>query len=267
MTATIRGAAALRHASIPLAALLLLHPFPACEAQTPPQFEVASVKARKGGGAVTRQVGPATITYLNVSLRELIELAYGVRDYQFSGPAWLDFGSQDRYDFVAKAASPASERELWRMAISLLEERFKLAVHRETRDLPVFALVVAKGGPKIAAGDGSEQSVQMTAGAYSNYTMDAFADLLSTFLQSSGKPVLNRTGLEGRYSFTANLFDIPAGLSAADYRKALVEAVAASQVDSPVFTNLERLGLRLESQKAPLEMLVIDRAEKVPGEN
>ena len=107
----------------------------------------------------------------------------------------------------------------------------------------------------------------MGAIAYKNYTMDAFADVLTTVLQRFQRPVLNRTGLEGRYSFTANFLNISAGLSQAEYRKALIEAVTSSDVDSPVFTNLKELGLSLESQKAPLDVIVIDHAEKVPEEN
>lgn len=96
--------------------------------------------------------------------------------------------------------------------------------------------------------------------------MDAFADVLTTALQRFQRPVLNRTGLEGRYSFSANLLNIPAGLSPADYRKALVEVIASSD-DSPVFTNVKELGLSIELQKAQFDVIVIDHAEKVPEEN
>lgn len=238
-------------------------------AQEVPHFEVASVKVHKEGGGSTRQVGPTTITEQNVSLRALIENAYGVKRYQFSGPAWLDYDSQDRYDLVAKASAAASERELWVMVIPLLQERFKLAIHHETRELPVYALIVVKGGPKFSVGDGEEQSTGFSltgATSFKNYTMDAFADLLTTFLQRD-RPVLNRTGLEGRYSFSANLLNTPAGLSQADYLKAVREAVASPAVDSPVFTNLKELGLSLELQKAPIDVIVVDHAEKVPSEN
>lgn len=256
-----------------IAALAAFRPA-AGQAQEAPHFEVASVKGHRGEGGVTRQVGPTTITYVNVSLRELIEQAYGVKRYQFSGPAWLDYDSQDRYDLIGKASAPASERELWAMVIPLLLERFRLAVHHETKNLPVYALIVARGGPKLgpelSADDGekpSAASIATGATSYKNYTMDAFADALTAILQRFGKPVLNRTGLTGSYSFTANLLNIPAGLSPAEYRKALVEAVTSSAVDSPVFTNLKELGLRLESQKAKLDVLVVDHAEKVPETN
>lgn len=253
-----------------LIAVLVTLLSPAGQAQGAPHFEVASVKVHKGEGGVTRQVGITTITYLNVSLRELIELSYGVKRYQFSGPAWLDYDSQERYDLIGKASDPAPPDELWAMVIPLLQERFRLAVHYEKREVPVYALVAAKGGPKLSAGDGKQQSTEFTtsgAVSYKNYAMDAFADVLTTILQRFGKPVLNRTGLEERYSFTANLLDIPAGLSPAEYRKALVEAVASSALDSPVFTNLKELGLRLESQKAKLDVLVVDHAEKAPEPN
>jgi uncharacterized protein (TIGR03435 family) len=237
-------------------------------AQEAPRFEVASVKAHKGQGGVTRQVGPTTITYLNVSLRELIERAYGVKRYQFSGRG-LDYDSQDRYDLIGKASAPASERELWAMVIPVLQERFKLAIHHEERELSVYALTVAKGGPKFSVGDGEEQSTESTTSgaiSYKNCTMDAFADMLTTVLQQF-RPVLNRTGLEGRYSFTANLLNIPAGLSQAQYRKALIDAVASTAVDSPVFTNVKELGLSLQSQKALIDVIVVDHAEKIPSEN
>jgi uncharacterized protein (TIGR03435 family) len=182
----------------------------------------------------------------------------------------LDYASQDRYDLIGKASAPAPQRELWAMVIPLLQERFRLAIHHEKREFPVYALVVTKGGPKVSVGDGQEQSTEFTTSgaiSYKNYTMDELADRLTTALQRFQRPVVNRTGLEGRYSFTANLLNIPAGLSQADYRKALVEAVASSDVDSPVFMNLKALGLSLESQKAPFDVIVIDHAEKVPEGN
>ena len=255
---------------MPIATLQVVISLPPGQAQEVPHFEVASVRVHKGEGGVTRHVGPTTITYLNVSLRELIELAYGVKRYQFSGPAWLDYGSQDRYDLIGKASAPGTQRELGAMVIPLLQERFKLAIHHEKRELPVYALIIAKGGPKFSAGDGEDQSAEfMSSGAisYKNYTMDALADVLSPLLQRFQRPVLNRTGLEGHYSFTANFLNIPAGLSQAGYRKALMEAVASSAVDSPAFTNLKELGLRLESQKAQIDVLVVDHAEKVPEGN
>jgi uncharacterized protein (TIGR03435 family) len=249
---------------MPLIVVLLMMSLSSGQAQEVPHFEVASVKVHKGqGGNVTRQVGPATITYLNVSLRELIEQAYGVKHYQFSGPAWImDFGSQERYDLIGKASLPTSQHELWTMAIRLLQERFKLAIHQEKREIPVYALVVS-------VGDGGDQSKELAASgatSYKNYTMDAFADDLSTVLQRFQRPVLNRTSLEGRYSFTTNLLNLPAGLSPAEYRNAIIHAVASLD-DSPVFTNLKDLGLSIESAKAQIDMIVIDHAAKVPEEN
>jgi uncharacterized protein (TIGR03435 family) len=256
---------------MPLIVVLVMISLSIGQAHEVPHFEVASVKVHKGqGGNVTRQVGPTTITYLNVSLRELIEQAYGVKHYQFSGPAWvMDFGSQERYDLIGKASVLTPQHELWTMAIPLLQERFKLSIHQEKREIPVYALVVAKGGPKISVGDGGDQSKELTTSgaiSYKNYTMDAFADDVSTVLQRFQRPVLNRTSLEGRYSFATNLLNIPAGLSQAAYRNALIEAVTTLD-DSPVFTNVKELGLSIESQKAQIDMIVIDHAEKTPEEN
>jgi uncharacterized protein (TIGR03435 family) len=96
--------------------------------------------------------------------------------------------------------------------------------------------------------------------------MDAFADDVSTVLQRLERPVLNRTGLQGRYSFTTNLLNIPAGLSPAEYRNAIIQAVVSPD-DSPVFTNVKELGLSLESTKAEIDVIVIDHVEKTPTEN
>jgi len=230
-----------------------------------PHFDVASVKAHTGGGGTTRRVEQQSLTYINVSLREFIQLAYDVKPYQIEGPDWVvSFRTTDRYDIVAKASAPASERELHAMLAPLLAERFHLVLHRETRVLPVYSLVVDKGGPKFKEGDGGETDVSRdpAGGArYVNYPMAALAGTLSV-LPSTGRPVLDRTGLTGRYTFTANLLEIPAGLSAEGQKVAEVKA------ENPVFTTLrDQLGLRLEPDRAPIEMLVIDRVDRVPTDN
>jgi len=96
--------------------------------------------------------------------------------------------------------------------------------------------------------------------SYKNYAMANLADSLS-LMNSVGRPVLDRTGLPGGYSFNADLYNIPKGLTPAEFKEAMVNSDA-------IFSTLpEQLGLKLESQKAPIEILVIDHAEKAPVEN
>ena len=238
---------------------------PQSQAETaPPTFEVASVKLHKGGGGTTRRIEPGTITYLSITLGEFIEMAYGIKHYQLSGPDWIvSFGSSDRYDIIAKAASPVGPEQLKPMLRPLLAERFHLAFHRMTRVFPVYALVVAKGGPKIKPGDGGEESVaprDAGGSSYRNYPMADLAYSLS-LMASVGRPVLDRTGLQGGYSFDADLYDLPKDLNPAQLKDAIVNS------DAFFNTLPEQLGLRLKSERAPLEILVIDNADKIPTEN
>ncbi|MGA3238912.1 MAG: M56 family metallopeptidase [Bryobacteraceae bacterium] len=235
------------------------------QAETAPHtFDAASVKPNRAGGGTTRRIEPGTITYLNITLGEFIAMAYGVKHYQLSGPDWIvNYGSTDRYDVVAKAAAAVSAEPLQRMLGPLLVDRFHLAFHRETRELPVYALVIAKGGPKFKLGDGGAMSTRPDGkGGYSykNWAMANLADQLS-LMNSVGRPVLDRTGLAGGYSFDADLYNIPKGLSPAEFKEAMVNSDA-------IFSTLpDQLGLKLESQKAPIEIIVVDHADKVPVEN
>jgi len=229
------------------------------------QFDVASVKVHTTGGGTTRRTEQQSLTYLNITLGEFIRIAYDVKPYQIEGPDWVvNNGSSSRYDVVAKAAAPVTERELHAMLASLLAERFHLTLHREMRVLPIYALVVDKGGPKFKEGDGGETTVSRDPSGgvrYVNYPMAGLAATLS-MMPSTGRPVLDRTGLTGRYTFSANLFELPAGLSVEGQK------VAMANAENPAFTTLrEQLGLKLEPDRASIEMLVVDRADRVPADD
>ena len=261
----------MRPLSLPLLIFLSYESF----AQSVPHFEVASVKVNPAvGGRTTRLIEPGKITYLNLSLGEFIALAYNVKHYQISGPEWiLNYRSDNRYDVIAKADNLVSAEQLKRMLEPLLAERFHLVVHRENRELPVYALVVDKGGPKFKRGDGgAPQSYPDGSGGliYQNISMEALADGLSNFMGAvDGRPVLNRTGLPDAYTFKANLYGLPAGLGPGEQKQMAQQKMdTTSREDNPVFTALQdQLGLKLESQKAPLEILVIDHADKIPTAN
>jgi uncharacterized protein (TIGR03435 family) len=191
-----------------------------------------------------------------VSLQNLLAQAYRVRNFQISGPGWLD---SERFDIVAKLPEEAGEDQLPAMLQALLEERFKLAFHREPKTLSAYVLVPGKGGPKLSAADGEIGGVRTTIGATRRHLsgkvdMSYLAGLLSNLLD---RPVVDMTELKGVY-------DVDLEWSVND------APTAAAQVDDPpsLFTVLqERLGLRLESRKAPVDIYVIDHVERVPTGN
>ena len=213
-------------------------------AQTRPEFEAASIKPNTSGGvnvAIAPHAG-GRLNAENMTLKFLIQLAYKVSESEIQGgPSWI---SSARYDIVAKANMNTPFPDMSPMLQCLIEDRFKLAFHRETRELPVYFLAAAKGTPKppesadckpVACG-----TIRMTSkrldGARIN--MNALTKALSVIL---GGIVIDQTGFEDH--FDAHLE---------------WDAVGPS-----IFTTLrEQLGLKLESGKAPVEVLVIDHAEK-----
>jgi uncharacterized protein (TIGR03435 family) len=247
-----------------------------CLAQSPekgPTFEVASIKPAEPGArgmGVQRQAG-GRVSMKNVTLRLLITMAWDIRDHQLVGaPGWFD---SEHFDIVAKPETeiprtPEGNDKLMLMVQALVTERFGFAFHRETKEMPIYALVVAKNGPKLAASEpGSQNSLMMGRGKLEgkNMKISALAKILTNPL---GRTVVDKTGLTGDYNFTVEWTpDVnesmgPKGMPSEAPRD------ATSMPDGPsLFTALqEQLGLRLESQKGPVEMLVVDRAER-PSEN
>jgi uncharacterized protein (TIGR03435 family) len=230
-----------------------------------PAFDVASVKADTSQTGVDR-IRNANGTFLveNVSLKRIIGMAYGVeegRDYLFSGPGWLD---DERFDIEARYPPETSEAEVRRMLQRLLAERFRLRVHREPREFSAYALVTAKGGPKIhpkALGPDDRPAYQrrvepghLTAASIS---MAVFADGLSRPAFQLDRPVVDFTGFAGYFDLTLDW----APVGGAD--NATGGPGAAS-----IFTALEeQLGLKLESRKIPIDVLIVDSADRAPTSN
>ena len=167
----------------------------------------------------------------------------------FGGPDWLDSG---RFEIFAKAAQPIDDDAvLMTMLRTLLAERFQLRIHRETRLVQAYLLEVASKGPKLRAAETLESATRNAPGLIdaTTITMDRFAEVLS---RQTDLPVLNRTGLQG--AFDLKLQWTP-------------DSAAATDTGPPIFTAIQQqLGLRLRSRKTPVEVLVIDHAEK-PSEN
>jgi uncharacterized protein (TIGR03435 family) len=209
-------------------------------------FEAASVKPADPNSPVVSgtRVSPGRFTATG-SLQSFISMAYDVQDFQISGaPGWL---TTERFEIDAKAELPFSTDELKLMLRTLLQDRFKLAAHSETKELPVYALVVTKIGPRIQeAKDGIGSMSSGTGRLSGRLPISTFAHYLSPIL---GRIVLDRTGLAGAFDIKLEWApdDDPSGPS--------------------IFTAVqEQLGLKLESAKSPVEILVIEHAEK-PASN
>ncbi len=289
---------------------------------TPLSFEVASLKPApppSGRGMRIMMGGndPGRLNYSNVSMRDLVRQAYQLKDYQIAGPEWLD---TERYDLVAKLPDGAPKDQAPMMLQTLLAERFKMAVHREKKDLPAYALTVAKGGSKLkefvpapedAAGGpnpasgrgggfdgpgpikmGADGMPKMPAGRpgmifmtgmgrvqMQGMLMSDFVDFLSRQLT---KPVVDETGLTAKYDIALNWTpepgEGPVGMKMMMMRQSGDggpgggEGRGPNDATAPSAPPLaaalqQQLGLRLESKKLPVEMLVVDRAEKIPTEN
>jgi len=230
-----------------------------------PAFDVASVRLAApgrggrgdffGGGRGAISAEPGSLTMRNVSLSTAIGWAYSVEEFQVSGAAWLN---SERFMIVAKAADPAPEDQLRLMLRSLLADRFKLAAHQEEKVMAYYLLTVAKGGPKfkesqtegepdLQAGRGS-----MTA-VLARMPISRLVEMLQGILRA---PVVDQTGLKGRYDATLNIMQY----ASSPVQNDDIPSFVAGAVQ-------DLLGLKLDAKKGPVRMVVVDHAEKVPTEN
>jgi uncharacterized protein (TIGR03435 family) len=232
----------------------------------PPRFDVASVKRinleypRRGG--LKREITPTSVSFHTATLGNLFEWAYGMTIYQVIGPNWLNWPTDAAYDIDAKTGSPATEDQLKQMMQTLMVERFQLKLHREMRDTVIYALVVAKGGPKIrkseTAGEPSMRPDGEGTTRYQRVSMAQFAFSLERPFQP--KHVADETGLTGVFDFTlpSEPYIVAADTDAVgrlDEAGALIRALP------------QELGLTLQKKTVQMEVLVIDHLEKNPTEN
>jgi bla regulator protein blaR1 len=295
-----------------LLGVLALLAMPIVHGATPqdPQFEVASIKPNKSGdGRVMLGVQPGgRFTATNVTLRMMIRNAYQLQDFQITGgPSWI---AEERFDIVAKAETSDTMGDPFRgeqngqpsrgqlMIRALLAERFKLVVHNETKEMPIYGLVVARSdgklGPQLkpsevdcaaqmAAGRGRGRGMPPPPGppppagtpmqcgirigpgnmAVGGSPMTQVANSLSMF---AGRIVVDKTGLAGNYDFT--LMWTPDQMPGGGQRPPGAPEPPPIDPNGPsLFTAVqEQLGLKLDSQRGPVAVLVIDRAER-PTEN
>jgi uncharacterized protein (TIGR03435 family) len=227
-------------------------------------FEVASIRVRQLPLSVIagyKASGPR-VEYEAWPLRLLVQEAYGLKPYEVAFPTQPPGADTDYYDVVAKAEGdkPRTRAEFRPLLQKLLSDRFHLQFHREGRDMPVYALVVGKSGPKLKASSGETdvpvhfgvngrnqfiEAKKMTADELAGAIRDCFGP---------DRPIVDRTGLTGVYDL--KLEATPA------YRN-----TAPEPTDLSIFTAIqEQLGLKLEPQKATLQVLVVDHIEK-PSDN
>ena len=246
-------------------------------AEQQPQFEVSTVKRGppvSPGTPLRVNLGSfrnGTAMLTNTTLSECIQFAYGiVSDTQIAGPDWIK--SRDvRFDIVAKTGPDVPREQALLMMQSLLTDRLKLVVHHEPRDMSFLALVVAKNGPKLASANLQVPAEQIPApipGRLSSprMLMPVLATLISRFERQI---VMDQTGLNGLFSVDLQWApDALRNRPAQDGAAPLLNGQPLNPDGPSLPTALqEQLGLRLESRKGPVDLLIVDSAEKVPADN
>jgi uncharacterized protein (TIGR03435 family) len=230
------------------------------------QFDAASIKENTTGGADGSEgEEPGGYTARNLSVRSLILRAYGLPAFRISGgPSWINSA---RFDIVARSRNTSTDEGIFAMLRTLLADRFKLRTHTETREQPIYALVLARGDgrlgsalkPSIAACVDARDNPCRMSGSFSpnggrlSGVGQPLTTLAAQLAKTVNRVVLDRTGLIDRFDF-----DLTWGPTLA-----AAAAPAAPDEPPPVFTAIqEQLGLRLEPARGPVEMLVIDSAER-----
>lgn len=223
-------------------------------------FEVASIRESVGPGmeGESSYSGP-TLTLSHFGVVDLVVEAYGVKRYQVSNQR----SQMGLYDIVAKAGGSGvpTRAEFRQMLQSLLADRFKLQLHRSMKEMPVYALVVAKNGPKLresgpdesAASHGVPANRRNRIMRLKQANMDLFVQRIME-LQGLDRPVVNETGLEGKYTF-----EVEATLP-------FLIAKDPQPDDISFFRAIEdQLGLKLEGRNRPMEILIVDHIERPSG--
>jgi uncharacterized protein (TIGR03435 family) len=271
-------------------------------------FEVASIRPSEPvgtgrfrfgmtGGPGTRDPGRFTCNSCNLSM--LVTAAFDIKNFQLSGPNSLN---TERFDVTATIAEGATKEQFRMMLQNLLAERFKMTVHHEKKEMPVYELVVAKGGPKLKEtvedpaskdsavspapleargrggpppGNGATMTFRFGAAGSSTYsakgqTMEQFAVMLSNQV---GKPVTDGTGLKGKYDYTLTFAADVAGMMAKQGivlpppQPGGISPPADADSGPTIFAAVQELGLKLEQKKGLVDVVVVDHIEKVPTEN
>jgi uncharacterized protein (TIGR03435 family) len=227
-----------------------------------PHFEVAAVKPAKGFGPFSGGPGssdPERVTYQGTTLETLICGAYNLQRYQLSGPSWL---RTEFYTVTAKLPAGTKLEQYRQMEMNLLAERFGLVFHRLTKDFDGYEIVVVKGAPKLNPSEAATGERPIFRGIsdgkgtmkykFTQTSMAALANRVGVMMDMTS-PIVDRTGITGKFDFTLDVEMPPRG-SSFDWNT-ISDALQ------------HQLGLKLNHIKIPLEVLVIDRVYRVPTAN
>ena len=276
--------------------------FVLAQAPSNPKFEVASVRLSPPMGSERVDVGVhvdgAQVRMVALPMRDYISRAYRMKLYQVTGPDWL---TSERFDVNAKLPEGSTPDQIPEMLQSLLEERFQIKLHREKKELPVYALIIGKPPLKIqesapdpnapiapkgtanvsASGSAAGVSVDLGNGSYYTFnngkfevkkvTMDMLARQLERYVD---RPIVDITDLKGTYDLTFSV-------TTEDYQAMLIHAAVNAGMMLPpqvlrlldngsiasLMDGLQQLGLKIDARKAPLDVLVIDQLSKTPTDN
>lgn len=266
------------------------------------EFEVASIKPSAQSAQAQTSAGlhidGSVARYSALSLKLYLGMAYNLRNYQISAPDWM---ASERWDITAKLPDGSDPKQIPQMLQALLRDRFQIKTHRETRELPVYGLITGKGGLKLKespadppAGQPPERSASVAASGAAGNSVTSYGNgsyftlggnkfegkrlsmaiISAALARFADRPVVDMTDLKGNYDFTMEF-------SPEDFRAMMIRAAIAQGTVVPpealklvdassgdtLFNAVEKLGLKLEPRKAPVEMLVIDQALKTPTEN
>jgi len=249
--------------AVGILALLLLSIATQCHAQATREnsaaFEVVSVRVAPtpGGLFSISASGAAEFIAENASMPILIELAFGINENQIAAmPGWFD---STFYDIKARpeGTTGLTYEQLRPMLQQLLKQRFHLVVHHQTKPVPGYALLISKGGPKLQPGTETQAVAYILPNGLRSPSL-SIQSLAGMLARPLGRPVVDKTGITGNYDIDLRYAQIR-----------LAEPDSSTETSLPsIFTALqEQLGLKLESQKVPLDMVVIDHIERVPTDN
>lgn len=222
----------------------------------PPAFDAASVKPNTSGSVGGRsETHKGQIVFTNVTLQRIVLEAYNVKDFRLVGPDWL---TNVRFDVTAKYPGDTTTQQRRLMQQTLLAERFHLAIHRESKEMPAFALVAAKNGPKLEAGKPGSGTMNTSAARIEDtgISMAGLADQLARQLE---RPVADKTGLTGVYNLKLEWTPDDQSAGKGEGEPALGASIYSALQD--------QLGLKLQTQKLPVEVIVVDHIGRIPTEN
>lgn len=231
----------------------------------PPSFEVVSVKpAASGSAMVSMSTDQNQLRYSNVTLRDIVLNAYGVKEYQISGPELIDTA---RFEIVAKIPANVPKEQAPLMLQGLLADRFKMTMHWEKREMQAYALVVARDGSKLQA-SGEEGRISMGMGHVEAQGITV-ANLTIILARIVNRPVSDMTAIKGSFRFKLDWEpETSQSIGVLPEPKLSSSAVPNLATGATIFAAIqEQLGLRLEAQKQQVEFLVIDHVEKLPTAN